>query len=445
MPTTLWHVWEETVDRDPEAEAVVHAHHGTRSSRAALRAMARNHAGQAPPEARPGQVVAFARANDKDWLGCFLALQALGMVALPLDSSLPVEQQPKVAADLGAHWLLGDRFARWQRLPTQTAPLEGDYCLLKTTSGSTGQPRALPFTSANMLADGRQIIRTMGIRPEDRNLGAIPLGHSYGLGNLVLPLLLQGTVVIESREILPDWVARQIEWFGATVLPSVPAVLRALATTEADPAHTRTLRKVISAGAPLRPEVARAFHERFGLPVQNFYGSSETGGICFDRTGEATLTGRSIGTPLEGVAVSLDAEARVIVRSQAVAAPGTYTLADLGTWTEDGELVLTGRVQPLANVGGKKVSPLEIERALRNLDGVSDAWVGVQTRPGGGDFLLAAVETDRTQPDIRQALAERLPLWQVPRRLWLASRLPRTARGKLDRPALEARCLGLEP
>ena len=134
----------------------------------------------------------------------------------------------------------------------------------------------------------------MEIAPGDRNLGAIPFGHSYGLGNLVLPLIVQGTPIINSQEILPEPLARQIRRFGATVLPSVPAVLRALAASSVDAADLRSLRRVISAGAPLRPEVARDFHDRFGLPIHNFYGSSETGGICFDRTGEATLAGRSV-------------------------------------------------------------------------------------------------------------------------------------------------------
>ena len=90
------------------------------------------------------------------------------------------------------------------------------------------------------------------IEPEDCNLGAIPFGHSYGLGNLVLPLIAQGTAVIASTEILPDALAAQIERFGATVLPSVPAVLRGLAESGVDADRLRSLRRIISAGAPLR-------------------------------------------------------------------------------------------------------------------------------------------------------------------------------------------------
>ncbi len=438
--TSLWQAWEQTVAIAPANVAVIEARDGSVYSRADLIARALAAANGAPPALAAGQVVAFAQRNGCQWLMIFLALQKLGVVALPLDASLPPSRWPDAARELGAHWLWSPD-GKWEALSVAAPRREGDVCLLKTTSGTSGQPRPLPFTSASMLADGRQIASTMRIGPGDRNLGAIPLGHSYGLGNLVLPLIAQGTPIIASEEILPDALAAQIEQHRATVLPSVPAVLRALAESSVEPARLRSLRRVISAGAPLRAEVATAFRAKFGLPIQNFYGSSETGGICFDRTGDATAEGCSIGEPLDGVTVQLDEDQRVTVSSAAVVDPGQHTLADLGAWNERGELVLTGRVTPLANIGGKKVAPLEIERLLRGLDGVTDAWVGVGSRASGGeDFLLAAVETARPRAEVQRALAERVPAWQVPRQWWVAPLLPRTARGKLDRQELEARC-----
>ena len=443
MPsTTLWLTWQQTAALNPHAPAVIEAHEAQWWTRTELTREALAIAACAPETLRVGQVVAFGGPNSGEWLAVFLALQKLGVLALPLDAALPAALRAAVAVTLGAHWLL-EPTGNWAELSTSAARYDKEYCLIKTTSGSTGEPRPLAFTSANMLADGRQITVAMGIGPGDRNLGAIPFGHSYGLGNLVLPLVTQGTAVIASTEILPDALAAQVERFAATVFPSVPAVLRGLAESLVEPARLRTLRRVISAGAPLRASVAVEFKKKFGCPVLNFYGSSETGGICFDPDGEATATGRSVGMPLKGVEIKLDAEGRVTVRSPAVAPPGEHMLADLGDWNEQGELHLIGRAVPLANIGGKKVSPLEIERVLRGLDGVTDAWVDVRARSsGGGDYLLAAVETDRTGDEIRTMLTNRLPHWQMPRRLWTAPRLPRTERGKLDRRELEARCMG---
>ena len=440
---TLWNTWQQTAAAKPGAVALIDAHDEQVYARADLTAAASAFAANPPKGFIRGQAVAFAERNGARWLAWFLGLQNLGAVALPLDAALPTAQRAETAAALGARWLL-DAEGRWLTAASDASPVfAADVCLLKTTSGSTGQPRALMFTAANMLADGRQIAATMDIEPGDFNLGAIPFGHSYGLGNLVILLLAQGTAVVASREILPDALAAQIERFGVNVLPSVPAVLRGLSESSVERQGLRTLRKIISAGGPLPPELPAHFEHKFGCRIHNFYGSSETGGICFDRTGEATLSGRSVGSSLEGVDVRLNEEGRVTVRSAAVMAPGEHTLADMGAWSEQGELVLTGRAAPLANIGGKKVSPLEIERVLRRLAGVTDAWIGVRARSfGREDFLLAAVETERSKEEIRAALAERLPAWQVPRRLWVSGRFPRTERGKLDRRELEARCLG---
>jgi long-chain acyl-CoA synthetase len=449
MPTLLSQTWERTVSAAPSQLAVIEGATGRGLTRRELDDLAVEWANLKPANFSAGQTVAFAEPNGAGWLAIFLALQKVGAVALPLDASLPRAQFGAAALALGAHWLVNSA-GEWLRLETDAPVLsgDGDLCVIKTTSGSSGEPRPLAFTSANMLADGRQICATMEIGPEDRNLGSVPFGHSYGLGNLVLPLILQGSLIISSTEMLPEALSALVHQFGATVFPSVPAVLRAMAESASlDPARLRTLRRVISAGAPLRPGMAAEFSTRLGLQIQNFYGSSETGGICFDRTGDATLTGRSVGTPLVGVDVETDEDERVVVRSPAVVAPGEHKLPDLGAWGPHGELVLTGRATPLANIGGRKIAPSEIERVLQALPRVSDAWVGVGRRQintgdsgGGEDFLMAAVETERTREEIQAALAQHLPAWQVPRHLWVGTRLPRNARGKLDRLELEQRC-----
>ncbi len=440
MEESLWPVWEATVAAAPDRVAVIDAAAGRAILRSELSAEATRASSAAPADLEPSEVVAFSARNGVPWLTLFLAIQKLGAVALPLDAALPADQQPATAAALGAHWLVRD--GEWRRLAA--SPPKGGFCLAMYTSGTTGRPKALWFTAANMLADGRQICATMEIGPDDINLGAAPFGHSYGLGNLILPLIMQGTPIVCSQEMLPDAIAGQVERHGVTVFPSAPAIFRALAESSVKAARLASLRRVISAGAPMPAAAATRFWERFGRPIHNFYGSSETGGICFDRTGEATASGRSIGAPLERVDVQLSPENQVVVTSAAVFNDGVHTLPDLGHWNAAGELALTGRVTPLANIGGRKVAPQEIENVLRALDQVTDAWVGIGARPGG-DCLLAAVETDRPKEDIVRDLSARLPLWQVPRHLWVNPELPRTARGKIDRAELEARCAAISP
>ena len=445
MSAFLWRVWEETVADSPHAPALIDAGSGQSISRRELLLAAEALAPRLARAAPPGRTVAFAEPNGPGWFRVFLAIQKVGAVALPLDAGLPRGRRADAARELGATTLVELGAVRPLGTPTAEPPgvaAPDDVCLLKLTSGTTATPRPLPFTAAQMVADGQQVCAGMGIQSDDVNFGAIPFGHSYGLGNIAMPLILQGTAAAHSVESLPGGLADGLARSGATVLPTVPTVLRALTESSAVGAEQlATLRLVISAGAFLRPDVAIRFYDKFRTLAHNFYGSSETGGICFDTAGQATLSGRGVGTPLPSVQVELtaDADARVRVTSPAATDPGTHLLADRGEWGHGGELRLLGRAGAVANVGGRKADPADVERVLRGIPDVADAWVGVRTRPSGDDYLVAAVETRLPRESLLTLLSARLPPWQVPRHVLTVEALPRTDRGKLDRADLEAR------
>jgi acyl-CoA synthetase (AMP-forming)/AMP-acid ligase II len=384
----------------------------------------------------PGQRIAFRISNGADWFAFFFALQRAGLAAIPLDAGMPTEGCLETARRLHAHALYFD--GKFHELDSGSPPNKSTCCV-KVTSGSGALPKAIECRARHLFADGSNVIATMGIRRTDINLAAIPFGHSYGLGNLVMPLIQQGTAIVCASEFLPrqlaDWIAR----YRVTLFPGVPALFRVLAAL---PGKTKfkTLRAVISAGAVLSPAIAQAFFDRFALKIHNFYGSSETGGICYDRTGGASLDGRSVGKPLAGVTVIVKGK-RLWVKSSAVATrSGQWRLPDLGEWNSRGELVLLGRMGQGANIGGKKVHPLEVERVLRTLPGVTDAAVW-SWQSQGRDLLAAGVETTHSRAKIEKALSEKLPAWKLPKTLFVARELPRSARGKLDLAALRQQLL----
>ncbi len=407
--TSLWTLWQATVPRCAGKTVVIDADTGRAWTAAQLTAEAEHLATMFR-----GPYVPICQPNSALWLATFLAIQKIGAAAVPLDTSLPPESQRDTIYRLGAR-------------------PKSSICCVKLTSGTTGDLKQIFCSASNLRADGEHIIRTMGIRPNDRNLAIIPLGHSYGLGNLVMPLLLQGTAVVCAQAFVPRQILRMIDEYKVTVLPTVPAILRALAQLEGA-SKPPSLRLVISAGAPLSAEVAQQFHQRYGIKIHNFYGSSETGGICYDRTGTATLKGRSVGKPLTGVKVQIRRDGRVAVSSPA----GKAALPDLGEWNRYDELRLLGRVGEVANVGGKKVAPTEIERALRQLHGVTDVWVTVLQDKRGNDYLAAAIETSQTRTDLEKELLKTLPTWKLPKTWLMTSTLPRTNRGKLHTAELKA-------
>ncbi|MGH8018027.1 MAG: class I adenylate-forming enzyme family protein [Opitutaceae bacterium] len=426
--------WAALAHRDPDAVAVVEAATGAVTTRQQLSEAAAAWRIGVGSVVRRGDRVVLAGPNSVRWLEVFLALLEAGAVPAALDPGEPEDNQIAMAGAVGARWLWTPDGLR--ELPGRRRRPWPDECLIKLTSGTTGRPRAHRFTHAQMIADGRQICRTMGIAPADRNLALIPLGHSYGLGNLIVPLFDQGTPLVIASSALPHVLAADIERHRPTVFPTVPVILRALTRADVAESSLRSLRLVISAGAVLEADVAAAFHDKFGRMVHGFYGSSETGGMCYDRTGEASLLGRSVGAPLEGVRLTFRRGGRFWIESAAVRSPGRHSPADRGELNTLGELVLRSRAGRTIKLAGRRVELGEIEAALRRLEGVSDAFA--VPHPQKPDALAAAVVGELSAVELRRMLRAALAPWKIPERLLVLPEFPTTARGKVDQRRLRA-------
>jgi long-chain acyl-CoA synthetase len=421
----------------------------------------------------PGAAVGMAVPNGPLFLAALVALRRRGAAALLLDARAPEAARRRVAGEVGASHLLaagwgwpavgGGQADGWRldRIAPRAAAGAAGAEVIKLTSGSTGAARGIAATTAALLADHAALSATMGIGAGDRLVAAIPFSHSYGLSSLVLPALTGGAALVVPDDDGPFAPLDAARAGGATVFPTVPAYLDALARTAEPPPLPPSLRLVLTAGAPLSAATSARFRERFGLAVHVFYGASECGGICYDREGGAAERG-TVGAPVEGVEVAAEpppdggADAgcdrgRVAVRSAAVASGylpasdprlggGRFLTQDLGAW-KNGELALTGRLDDLINVKGKQVNPREVERVLLALDGVDDVRVFGAVGPARGEAVVRAVIACRPGAVARdQVLAwcrERLSDHQVPRSVSLVGEIPRTERGKIDRAALE--------
>jgi acyl-CoA synthetase (AMP-forming)/AMP-acid ligase II len=410
----------------------------------------------------PGELVGLATPNGPAFLVAFLALRQAGLTVLLLDAAAPAEGRRSAAVALGAVACLECAIG-WPESPdsftlTRLKPAEGVRCpagaaLVKLTSGTTGSPRGVLTSADQALADEEALVRSMGLRDGDRIVAAVPMSHSYGFSSVTLSALVRGfplAIPEGGHPLAPLEAARAAD---ATFFPTVPAFLQALLKLSRPPEWPSSLRLVITAGAALPPEVARAFGDTYRMPVHVFYGSSECGGICYDREGTGGERG-TVGTPVEGVSVSLEpweAESVVTVRSASVAmgylpepdprlADGRFFSSDRGEWVL-GELRLTGRVDGLINVKGKKVDPAEVERILSGLLGVEEVVVLGVPSPSGGQLVRAVVGCPTGKLDAVQVVAfcrGHLADHKVPRSVILVPSLPRNSRGKLDRPALLA-------
>lgn len=429
MAVDLTAVWMATLRRKPDALAVVDRVAGNTWTRSQIEEAASSWLiGAAGSHQLKRKRVLFSEKNGPGWISKFLGLLKAGAVPIPVDGGETSERLCETAQAVGASSICRDGVLHL--VDSGRAVRARDVCLIKLTSGSTGTPNALTFSHAHMIADGRQVCSTMGIRPGDLNLGVIPFGHSYGLGNLVMPLLIQGTAIVIGSGPLPRQIADDSIRAKPTVFPAVPALLRLLVESDATREDLASLRLVISAGSPLAVEVAQAFRRKFGHVVRGFYGSSETGGICFDRIGRATLEGRSVGRPLDGVDLRFRKGGRFEVRSAAVMGRGRFSPKDRGELNESGELVLLGRVGRLAKIAGRRLDLGEVEALLRRLQRVSEAFVTVH--PRREDSLVAVVASDRRVMDLRREMSGIAASWKIPERIIVLNEFPLTSRGKAD-------------
>jgi acyl-CoA synthetase (AMP-forming)/AMP-acid ligase II len=408
-----------------------------------------------------GARVGLQVPNSAELIAAVLACWREGWIPAPLDRELADVEVAAIRARLGLATVR--RGIALAEVPLQdglrqepasgVAPLPVGTALLKLTSGSTGEPRGVALHAEALHAGATQILTTMGIGAGDRNLVTIPLTHSYGFDNVVLALALAGTAALLTADLTPLRLLQVARDGGATVLPSVPFLLDLLSRSSAR-SPLPALRLVISAGAPLPLETRERFSAGFGVRPRTFYGSTECGGITFDREGAAALPEGCVGSPLDGVSVDLlDAEegaGRIAVRSPSVAssyvppaatdpdpplAAGRFVTPDVGRVDEQGRLHLLGRALDVINVGGRKVYPAEVERVIRSVPGVRDVVVLGIERSAVAAALRAIVEAgpEVARESIVRACEQGLARYKIPRSIELRAELPRTGRGKVDR------------
>ena len=406
----------------------------------------------------PGVVVAIQIGNHSSWPALLLACWRLGLVVLPLER-LITETELRVALQIchaaGLVTANAEASLIVRRMDQTRIAWENHVpALLKLTSGTTATPRAIRFRSAQLLADCVQICDTMGITDRDLNFGVIPVSHSYGFSNLLTPLLVRGVPLVMSDDRMPRAVLDGLAGTGATVFPGMPVFYQAFCGLDEVPPLPR-LRLCISAGAPLPLPVAQKFREKFRQPIHSFYGSSECGGICFDR--EARLVEEGfVGESMRGVLLELldpgAAGSRIRVRS-AAAGDGYFPLADEeklggGHFAPDDLLLrsengyrIVGRVSDVINVAGKKVNPAEVEAALLAFRGVREAVVFGRGSALRNQEVAACIVA---HPGVRETellefCRQRLSGWQVPKRIFSVAAIPVNERGKINRRALAER------
>jgi long-chain acyl-CoA synthetase len=400
-----------------------------------------------------GDCVVAPIGNEGSWPSFLLACWDESLVVVPVEPEMQTVQLDRILQLTQAQGVVQPNGV--QHLDSTPIRWTGPRPdLLKITSGTTGAPRAVRFRQSNLLADCQNICESMRIGPDDVNFGVIPFAHSYGFSNLVTPLIFQGTGLVCSTDRMPRAMYKHLHSSGATIFPGTPALFQALVSLPVSDIPPK-IRLCISAGAPLAPEISREFHRRFGRKIHSFYGSSECGGIAYDRSEGCDPVPGFLGTAMSGVEITRFDQDRIVVsgpnvadgyfpeQDVAVLDGRRFVPGDIVEWSESG-LRLVGRVSDIVNIAGKKIHPSVVEEHLRKLPGVTDTIVfGMPSATRNEDLVAYVVGSNTlTRQMLENHCRDGLDAWQVPREFQIVPALPFNQRGKINRAELSKMHIG---
>ncbi len=346
------------------------------------------------------------------------------------------------------------------------APAPDALALLMYTSGTTGVPKGVMLTQANLAANALAIVAEHGLAAEDRVLAVLPLYHINAFAvTMLAPLASGGSLLMPPRFSAARFWAQAQEG-GCTWINVVPTMIAyLLESADPPPGATARIRFCRSASAALPPEHLRAFERRFGIGVVETMGLTETVAPAFSNPmdpGQRKLgsVGRASGCEARIVDAALqplpDEQAgqtgEIVIRGPNVmrgyykndeATRASFTpdgwlrTGDLGHRDADGFFFVTGRIKELIIKGGENIAPREIDEALLAHPAVLDAAaVGIPDPRYGQDIMVCVVRREGvpcSEDELRDHCLRTLGRFKTPRVIRFVPELPRGPSGKVQR------------
>jgi len=441
--------------------------------------------------------VAFLVTPGFEYVAVQWGVWRAGGIAVPLPMSHPPAELEYLIRDSDASILIADaahapsleplaqaasaRFYTFSNLtPEPTKPLHPSHpshllhllhpshllnrrALIVYTSGTTGRPKGVVTTHANLTAQIESLIEAWAWTAADRTVLVLPLHHVHGILNIVCCALWSGAVL----EMLPKFDCEatwdRLASNELTVFSAVPTIyhrlIRSWETADAGAQQSRSrgcrsLRLMMSGSAALPRTMLDRWREISGHVLLERYGMTEVGMALANPLHGERRPGY-VGQPLPGVSARL-VDGELQLKGPGVFAeywrqPDSTREAFVDGWfrtgdaavVEDGAYRLLGRSSvDILKIGGHKISALEIEEVLRTHPAIAECVVvGVEDEEWGQRVCCAA----ELRPDVGLKLEElkewastRLAPYKIPRDLACVSQLPRNAMGKVVKPEVAA-------
>lgn len=519
VPQTAYDMFAWRARHDPDAVFII-TPDGIERTYAQLTQRARQLAlALATAGIRRGDVVGLHLANEPAWVVALVACWQLGAVAACCGSLTPAAEAVRrfeLARTQGVIASGDDAFdgLKLIRVSSEGVPQgaaadealahrllgadslgSDELAAILFTSGTTGQPKAIPKMHSDIAAGARMTAgayaKAAGFRPRTAPaglppaVGLNPFGHSAPIGRMVFRLYV-GRALVLAPKFDVALMAQIASRYPLDALQLTPAMIHALAYADID-IPFKALKYVTSGTAPLPVATRDRFEQRFGVPVLQAYGSTEGTVTALERY-EDVIAGRrgrgSVGrlpagmphriVDLQGRDVAPGEEGELLGRPRRVPtgqsngnranlsspptdAEGWVHTGDLARIDSHGILYITGRLKEMMIVGGFNVYPGEVEDVLAHFEPIREVVVVAFPDERLGEVPVAGIvwagavkESERAKAweSIAAAARDKLEAYKIPRRWFALTELPRNQTGKVDRNEavkLAVQFLGIEP
>lgn len=350
-----------------------------------------------------------------------------------------------------------------------------DVATVIFSSGSTGEPKGVMLTHANIASNVQAIYDIFQMKSEDSVVGVLPFFHSFGFtGTLWLPFLSGIKAVYHSNPLDAGIIGKMVKEHQGTVLLSTPTFLQAY-IRKCTPEQFKSLRHVIVGAEKLKDRIAEAFKEKFGVTPFEGYGATElspfvTLNISDYREEGIKQTGQKlgkIGHPIPGVAVkvvdpdsgrelSSGQDGLLLIKgpnvmkgylnqpekTNEVIKNGWYYTGDIANIDDDGFITITDRMSRFSKIGGEMVPHIKVEEAVHEALNETEQMCAVTTvaEEKKGEKLVVLHTKPIDVSDLRKKLTEmELPALWIPKTedFYLIESLPILGSGKLDLKSLK--------
>jgi long-chain acyl-CoA synthetase len=456
----------------------------------------------------PADRVVLRVGNDERFLAAASAIWCRAGAVIPMHPAAPAAEVARVVTAMGAAAVVADpddpcagavdvpvvamtRVALTgaaesaDAYTTPTAVDGSEPALVLLTSGTTGEPKGVVLTHDSAWSNLRATVSAfrsdtgptkLAAAGKPPNLIANPLSHTGGVVRLLFALYV-GRRIALLRKFDGVTAKRLLDRHGIDNLTINPTMLRILLESLPDGTDLGQVRYVSSGTMPLPAALREQFEARFGVPVLQAYGQTESFGGLAIESARDVLAGRrrpgSVGRALPGVELRIvrtegpeagtdaDTGEQGEIRARCgssmagylgggkdanpVDSDGWLGTGDLGHLDADGYLYITGRIKNVIIRGGFNVIPEEVEAALATDPTVRDSVVLGVPDDRLGELPVALVEATSTADEVAAHVAPLLAAYKRPGRVHVVDALPRVPSGKVDRPAAHRLALELAP